>query len=252
MSIIKLEHISKAFDHKKVLDDITLNIEEGESFLILGRSGAGKTVLLKHMLGLLMPDEGKVYVDKVDITTLPMERLDKVRLKFGIVFQNSALFDSLTVKENVGFALHHHSDLTEEQISKEVSATLKMVGLSDIDAFYPYELSGGMKKRVAIARAIIYRPKIIIYDEPTTGIDPISVDKIVPLIIDLHQRLSITTLVVTHDLPVGLKIAQRCAFLLRGKIIFEGKKEDLEHIHDERVIQFMEGSSEGPIKETEV
>ncbi len=252
MSILKLSHISKAFNGKKVLDDISLDIESGEAFLILGRSGAGKTVLLKHMLGLLSPDKGKVFVDNTDLSKIPQERMDRIRLKFGVVFQNSALFDSLTVKENVGFALYHHSDLSEEKIKKEVTETLKLVGLSDINDKYPYELSGGMRKRVAIARAIIYRPKIIIYDEPTTGVDPISVDKIVSLIKDLHQRLSITTLVVTHDLPVGLKIAQRCAFLLQGKIIFEGKKEELEHIKDERVIQFMKGSSEGPIKETEV
>jgi len=252
MSIIKLEHITKSFEHKRVLNNVNLEVEQGEAFLILGRSGAGKTVLLKHMLGLLSPDKGKVFIDSIDLTKLPKERLDRIRLKFGIVFQNSALFDSLTVKENVGFALYHHSDLSEAQITKEVTQTLRLVGLSGINDRYPYELSGGMRKRVAIARAIIYRPKIIIYDEPTTGVDPISIDKIVTLIKDLHQRLSITTLVVTHDLPVGLKIAQRCAFLLQGRIIFEGRKEDLENITDPRVIQFMNGSSEGPIKETEV
>ena len=252
MSIIRLSHISKSFENKKVLDDVSLNIEQGESFLIMGRSGAGKTVLLKHMLGLLLPDKGDVYVDKANLTKLPKERLDKIRLKFGIVFQNSALFDSLTIKENVGFALYHHSNMSEAQILKEVTATLRMVGLSGIEDRYPYELSGGMRKRVAIARAVIYRPKIIIYDEPTTGVDPISVDKIVLLINDLHERFSITTLVVTHDLPVGLKLAQRCAFLLKGKIIFEGKREELERVQDKRVIQFMEGSSEGPINETEV
>jgi phospholipid/cholesterol/gamma-HCH transport system ATP-binding protein len=252
MNIIRLENLCKSFENKKVLDDVNLAIEEGESFLIIGRSGAGKTVLLKHIIGLLMPDSGRVYIEGVDITSLSKERLDKIRLKFGIVFQNSALFDSLTVEENVGFALYHHSDLNQEQIATEVRYALEMVGLSGIEHLYPYELSGGMKKRVAIARAIIYRPKIIIYDEPTTGIDPISVDKIVTLIKDLHQRLSITTLVVTHDLVVGLKIAQKLAFLLQGKIIFEGKREDLDNIQDSRVIQFMKGSSTGPIKEMEV
>lgn len=254
MCVIKIENLSKSFENKKILDKVNLVINSGEAFLILGRSGAGKTVLLKHIIGLLIPDSGKVLVEGIDITSLSLSKhkLDKIRLKFGVVFQNSALFDSLTVKENVGFALYHHSDLSEKQIAQEVSYALEMVGLPGIEDLYPYELSGGMRKRVAIARAVIYRPKIIIYDEPTTGIDPISVDKIVSLIKDLHQRLSITTLVVTHDLSVGLKIAQRFALLLQGKIIFEGRKEDLDNIRDERVIQFIKGTSYGPIKEMEV
>jgi len=252
MSIIKIENLTKYFNSKRVLDKVNLEINEGESFLILGRSGAGKTVLLKHIIGLLKPDSGKVFVEGIDITMLSKEKLDRIRLKFGVVFQNSALFDSLTVEENVGFALYRHSDLTREQIAKEVSHYLEMVDLKGTEKLYPHELSGGMKKRVAIARAVIYRPKIIIYDEPTTGIDPISVDKIVSLINELKSKLSITTLVVTHDLNVGLKIADRCAFLLKGRIIFDGKREDLEHIKDERIIQFIRGSSFGPIKEMEV
>jgi phospholipid/cholesterol/gamma-HCH transport system ATP-binding protein len=252
MSILRIENISKSFDHKNVLDRVNFTINDGEAFLILGRSGAGKTVLLKHMLGLLMPDSGKVFIDGVDITNLSSERLDKIRLKFGIVFQNSALFDSLSVKENVGFALYHHYNLSESEISKEVTYALEMVGLSGIEELSPYELSGGMKKRVAIARAIIYRPKMIIYDEPTTGIDPISIDKIVSLINDLHERLSITTIIVTHDLSVGLKIADRFALLLQGRIVFEGRRDEIENITDERVIQFIKGSASGPIKEMEV
>jgi phospholipid/cholesterol/gamma-HCH transport system ATP-binding protein len=188
----------------------------------------------------------------VDITNLSSERLDKIRLKYGIVFQNSALFDSLTVKENVGFALYHHYNLSESEISKEVTHALEMVGLSGIEELSPYELSGGMRKRVAIARAIIYRPKMIIYDEPTTGIDPISIDKIVSLINDLHDRLSITTIIVTHDLSVGLKIADRFALLLQGRIVFEGRRDQIDNITDERVIQFIKGSASGPIKEMEV
>jgi len=238
-TIIKLEKVSKSFGEKKILKDINFSVEEGQAFLILGKSGAGKTVLLKHIIGLIKPDKGKIYVDGAEITSLSRERLDKIRLKFGIVFQSSALFDFLTVKENVGFALYHHSDLTEAQIEKEISHALKMVDLEGTQNLYPYQLSGGMKKRVAIARAIIYRPKIIIYDEPTTGIDPVSVDKIVSIIRDLHERLSITTLIVTHDLAVGFKIADRCVFISEGRILFEGKKENFYRLDDERVKKFI-------------
>jgi len=239
MSIIKLENVSKSFEGKKVLEDVNFSVEEGQSFLILGKSGAGKTVLLKHIIGLIKPDKGKIYIDGADITSLSRERLDKVRLKFGIVFQSSALFDFLTVKENVGFALYHHSDLNYEQIEREVAYALEMVGLGGTQNLYPYQLSGGMKKRVAIARAIIYRPKIIIYDEPTTGVDPISVDKIVSIIRDLHKRLSITTLIVTHDLAVGFSLAEMCVFISEGRVLFKGKKEDFYKLDDEKIKKFI-------------
>jgi len=244
-TIIKLENVSKSFGEKKVLENINFSVKEGEAFLILGKSGVGKTVLLKHIIGLIKPDKGKIYVDGTEITSLPRERLDRIRLKFGVVFQSNALFDFLTVKENVGFALYHHSDLTEAQIEKEVAYALEMVDLEGTQDLYPYQLSGGMKKRVAIARAIIYRPKIIIYDEPTTGIDPVSVDKIVSIIRDLHKQFFITTLIVTHDLAVGFKIADRCVFISEGRILFEGKKEDFYHSDDERIKRFIHPGFEG-------
>lgn len=250
--MIRIENVYKSFDDKKVLDGVNLTIKRGENFLIIGRSGAGKTVLLKNIIGLLRPDSGQVVIKDTDITKLNKKDLEKVRLQFGLVFQSSALFDFLTVAENVGFFLHQHTDLKRKEIHERVSHTLHLVGLEGIEDEYPYQLSGGMKKRVAIARAIVYNPDIIIYDEPTTGIDPIAVDKIVSLIEDLHHRLSITSLVVTHDLEVGLRLADRLAFLLGGKIIFEGDKEDLKNTQDRRVIQFIEGSSSGPIKEMEV
>jgi len=250
--MIKVENLSKFFENKRVLDKVNFSVNKGETFLIIGRSGAGKTVLLKTIIGLLKADKGRVIVDNVDITNLDKKGLDKIRLKFGVVFQGSALFDSLTVEENVGFALYQHSNLSSFQIRQKVKETLHLVGLENIEHLYPYELSGGMRKRVAIARAVIYKPQILIYDEPTTGIDPISVDKIVSLIEDLHKRFFVTSLVVTHDLNIGLKLADRLAFLLGGKIIFEGNKDDLSNVNDERVIQFLKGSSAGPIKEMEV
>lgn len=250
--MIRIENISKSFGDKKVLDGVNLSVAKGESFLIIGRSGAGKTVLLKNIIGLLRPDLGKIFIDGVDITTLDKNDLEKVRLKFGLVFQSSALFDFLTIEENVGFFLYQHSNLKKSEIRERVKKTLALVGLEGIEESYPHQLSGGMKKRVAIARAVIYNPKIIIYDEPTTGIDPIAIDKIVSLIEDLHNRLSITSLIVTHDLEVGLKLSQRLAFLLGGRIIFNGTKEDLKNTNDSRVVQFIQGSSAGPIREMEV
>ena len=252
MSMIVVKNVYRSFSGKEVLRGINFSVGKGETFLIIGRSGAGKTVLLKNIIGLLRPDSGTICIDGVDITQLNREKLEKIRLQFGLVFQGSALFDFLSIEENVGFFLKQHTNLKKEEISKKVSETLALVGLKGIEKLSPHELSGGMRKRVAIARAIIYNPKIIIYDEPTTGIDPISVDKVVSLIEDLHNRLAITSLVVTHDLEVGLKIADRLAFLLGGKIIFEGNKEDLQKANDERLIQFLKGSSGGPIKEMEV
>ena len=250
--MIKIKNIYKSFGEKVILKGVNLTVGKGETFLMIGRSGAGKTVLLKNIIGLLTPDIGSVYIDGVDITQLKKKQLEKVRLQFGLVFQQSALFDFLNVGENVGFFLYQYTKLTKKEIRGKVKDTLALVGLEGIEDLYPYELSGGMQKRVAIARAVIYKPKIIIYDEPTTGIDPIAVDKIVSLIEDLHHRLAITSLVVTHDLEVGLKLADRLAFLLGGKIIFEGDKKDLDETKDERLKQFLSGSSGGPIKEMEV
>lgn len=250
--MIKVEDVHKYFDGKKVLDGVNFTVNKGENFLIIGRSGAGKTVLLKNIIGLLHPDTGKIFIDGTDITRMSKKELEKFRLQFGLVFQSSALFDFLTIEENVGFFFYQHTNLKRKKIRERVKETLALVGLEGIEDNYPYQLSGGMKKRVAIARAVIYNPKIIIYDEPTTGIDPIAIDKVVSLIQDLHNRLAITSLVVTHDLEVGLKLADRLAFLLGGKIIFEGNKQALEQTQDPRVIQFLKGSSAGPIKEMEV
>ena len=250
--MIKIRNIYRTFGQKQVLKGVSLTVNKGENYLVIGRSGAGKTVLLKNILGLLRPDSGTIAIDGLDITQLSKKKLEKVRLQFGLVFQGSALFDFLTIEENVGFFFYQHTKLKKSVIRKKVTETLALVGLEGIEDMHPYELSGGMKKRVAIARAIIYNPKIIIYDEPTTGIDPIAVDKIVTLIEDLHQRLAITSVVVTHDLEVGLKLADRLAFLLGGKIIFEGDKNDLKKSKDERLIQFLKGTSGGPIREMEV
>jgi phospholipid/cholesterol/gamma-HCH transport system ATP-binding protein len=250
--MVRLENVYKSFGEKPVLEGINFTVNRGETFLLIGRSGAGKTVLLKNILGLLRPNSGRIFIDNVDISQLEDMDLEKIRLQFGLVFQSGALFDFLTVEENVGFFLQHHTKMKKPEIRQKVKETLALVGLEGIEDKYPHQLSGGMRKRVAIARAVIYNPKIIIYDEPTTGIDPIAIDKIVSLIEDLHKRLAITSIIVTHDLEVGFKLADRLAFLLGGKIIFEGNKDDLARTQDTRVIQFIKGSSSGPIREMEV
>lgn len=250
--MIKIENICKSFGEKKVLDNLSLTVHKGETFLLIGRSGAGKTVLLKNIIGLEKPDTGRIFIDGEDITQLSPKKLEILRHKFGLVFQSSALFDFLTIEENVGFFLYQHTKMKKKEIREKVTHMLSLVGLKGIEDMYPYQLSGGMRKRVAIARAVIYNPQIIIYDEPTTGIDPIAVDKIVSLIQDLHNRFSITSVVVTHDLEMGFKIADRLAFLLGGKIIFEGTKDNLKQNKDPRIIQFLNGSSAGPIREMEV
>ncbi len=251
-NMIQLSGVKRSFGINCILKGVNLKVNKGETYLLIGRSGAGKTVLLKTILGLLRPDSGSIFIEGQDITQLSKVKLEKVRLKFGLVFQNSALFDFLTVGENVSFFLKQHTKMTSDQMRQKASETLALVGLRGVEDMYPYELSGGMRKRVAIARAIIYDPKIIIYDEPTTGIDPISVDKIVSLIKDLHNRLFVTSMVVTHDLETGLKIANRIAFLFGGKIIFEGKKGQIKNTKDQRLVQFIKGASGGPIKEMDV
>jgi len=250
--MIKVDDVSKSYGGKEILKAVHLNVKRGETFLIIGRSGAGKSVLLRSIIGLVKPDRGGVFIDGKKLSDLNKNDLNKLRENIGIVFQGNALFDFLTVRENVGFFLDQNSLLSKDTITQKVKETLSLVGLEGIEEMYPYELSGGMKKRVAIARAIIYNPQIIIYDEPTTGIDPIAVDKIVSLIEDLHRKFKTTSIIVTHDLHVGLRLADRLAFLLGGRIIFEGTKDKLGELKDERIMQFMEGSSEGPIKEMEV
>ncbi|MFH1769024.1 MAG: ABC transporter ATP-binding protein [Candidatus Omnitrophota bacterium] len=250
--MIRVEGLVKTFGEKKVLTKVNCTINRGETFLIIGRSGAGKSVLLRSIVGLIKPDSGNIFINGEDITALNKKQLRKVRENIGIVFQGNALLDFLSVEENVGFFLYQNTNIPRSEIRKKVRETLGVVGLEGTENLYPHELSGGMKKRVAIARSIIYKPQIIIYDEPTTGVDPIAVDKIVSLIEDLHKQFRITSIIVTHDLQVGLTLADRLAFLLGGRIIFEGTKEQLRELKDERIIQFMQGSSSGPIRESEV
>ncbi|MCD6452265.1 MAG: ABC transporter ATP-binding protein [Acidobacteria bacterium] len=245
--MIKLVDIHKSFGGNCVLCGVNLEVAEGESVVVIGRSGSGKTVLIKHIIGLLKPDRGEVYVDGVRIDNMKEKELNEVRKKFGMLFQGAALFDSLNVFENVAFGLRHHTNMTEEEIKDRVGECLKMVGLSNVEELYPLELSGGMKKRVGLARAIAMKPKIILYDEPTTGLDPIMADVINNLIVDLKNKLKVTSVAITHDMVSAYKIADRIAMLYGGRIIEEGTPEEIRNSANPVVQQFINGRAEGPI-----
>lgn len=245
--MIEIKDIHKNFGENEVLRGVDLTINKGETMVIIGRSGCGKSVLLKHIIGLLKPDQGNILVDGEDITSSNEGRLNKLRQKFGMLFQASALFDSMTVDENVGLGLREHTKMPEAEIKEKVRQTLKLVGLSGIEEKKPAELSGGMKKRVGLARAIAMDPEYVLYDEPTTGIDPIMADVINELIINLRNTLAITSIAVTHDIVSAYKIADRIAMLYDGKIIFIGTPEETKNTNHPVVRQFIEGSAQGPI-----
>jgi phospholipid/cholesterol/gamma-HCH transport system ATP-binding protein len=245
--MIEIKDVFKSFRDNQVLQGVDLTIKKGETMVIIGRSGCGKSVLLKLIMGLLKPDSGRILVNGDDVTSLNDKELSQLRQKFGMLFQASALFDSMTVDENVGLGLIEHTSLPEEEINRKVMEKLKMVGLSGVGEKKPAELSGGMKKRVGLARAIAMDPDFVLYDEPTTGLDPIMADVINDLIIRLRNTLSITSIAVTHDMVSAYKIADRIAMLYDGKIIFVGTSEEVKNTSDPTVRQFVEGMAQGPI-----
>ncbi|MFH1782787.1 MAG: ABC transporter ATP-binding protein [Candidatus Omnitrophota bacterium] len=247
--MIEIINLLKTFGDKKVLRNLNFTINSGEVMVIIGRSGCGKSVLLKHIAGLLKPDLGQIFIDDKDINKLDDKELDELRLSFGMLFQGAALFDSMTVGENVGFVLREHTDMREEEVKAKVARALELVGLSGIEDLLPAELSGGMKKRVGLARAICNEPKIILYDEPTTGVDPIGADSINNLILDLDKKLDMTSIVVTHDMVSAYKIADRIAMLYDGKIIACGTSDEIKNTEDPVVKQFVTGAAVGPITE---
>jgi phospholipid/cholesterol/gamma-HCH transport system ATP-binding protein len=216
--------------------------------VVIGGSGSGKTVLIKCIIGLIRPDEGEIYVDGLEITSLNGQKMNEVRKKFGMLFQGGALFDSMRIWENVGFGLRQQNRLNEEEIKRIVSEKLRLVGLKDIEDLMPAELSGGMKKRVSLARAIAMEPEILLYDEPTTGIDPIMADAINSLIVQMREKLNVTSIAITHDMKSAYKIADRIAMLFQGKIIEVGTTEEIKNSPNPIVQQFIQGKSEGPIK----
>jgi phospholipid/cholesterol/gamma-HCH transport system ATP-binding protein len=227
-----------------VLTGISFSIGESESVVIVGRSGCGKSVLLKHLIGLVRPDQGQVLIDGQDITDLPERDLLNVRRKFGMLFQSAALFDSLSVAENISFVLRRERELSEAEITERVEEVLEMVELPGTQHKKPSELSGGMRKRVGLARAIIYKPEIILYDEPTTGLDPVVSDSIDQLIIRVRERLKITTVVVTHDTRSMRRVGQRILMLVNGKIYAAGPPEEIFSSPDPVIHRFVNGISD--------
>jgi phospholipid/cholesterol/gamma-HCH transport system ATP-binding protein len=238
---VELRAVHKAFNGLSVLRGVDLAIRPGESLTIMGGSGSGKSVLLRLIIGLLKPDAGQILLEGRDIVPLPERDLLVARRRVGMVFQNAALFDSMSVGENVAFALREHTDLEEAAIRQRVHEALEVVGLGDIQAKDPAELSGGMRKRVAVARAIALPPAILLYDEPTTGLDPANVEKITDLIVALKTKLGITSVVVTHDMPSAFKVSDRLAMLYRGQIAAVGRPEEIRTEHDGLFSEFIEG-----------
>ena len=247
---IEFSDVWQRLGKKEVLRGVSLAVGRGESLVIIGRSGTGKSVLLKHAIGLMDPDRGTVHVNGIDVTALAERELLELREGMGMLFQGGALFDSMTIGENVGLALREHTPLPEVQIDIVVAEKLALVGLSGTEPQRPSALSGGMKKRAALARALAMNPKIMLYDEPTTGLDPITSDVINRLIRQLQQRLKITSIAVTHDMRSAYHIADRIAMLHEGRIHAIGTPAEIQATKDPIVRQFIEGSSEGPLQPT--
>jgi phospholipid/cholesterol/gamma-HCH transport system ATP-binding protein len=240
--IIRLRNVRKAFGTHRVLEDFSLDVEPARTTVLLGPSGSGKSVLLKHVVGLLRPDAGEVWFDDQRVDTMRERDLRAVRLRIGFLFQMAALFDSMSVEDNIAFPLVEHTDLTRAQRRDKVHEALRVVDLAGVERKLPSELSGGQRKRVALARAIVLQPKVVLYDEPTTGLDPIRSGGINDLIVKLKREMSVTGIVVTHDLGSARAVADRVVMLLNGRLAFDGAYDDLARSPDARVRQFVAGA----------
>lgn len=247
MAMIEITNLHKSFGAFPVLRGVNLTVEKGESMTVIGGSGSGKSVLIKHIIGLLFPDRGQVKVDGEVLNDLDEQGLNEVRKKFGMLFQGAALFDSLTVWENVGFGLKQHTKMSDKEIRDAATQKLALVGLKGVEDKMPADLSGGMKKRVGLARAIAMDPQIILYDEPTTGLDPITADAINDLIVDLRKKLGVTSVAITHDMHSAYKISDRIAMLYKGEIQETGTPDEIRGTSNPIVKQFITGSAVGPI-----
>ena len=242
--MIKVEGLTKSFGAQPVLRGVDLEVPDASITVIIGRSGGGKSVFLRHLLGLVRPDSGRVVVDGVDVIPLRGRAMDRVRERYGVVFQGGALFDSLTCAENVAFPLREKTRLARAQIAERVATGLARVGLADVGAKYPAEVSGGMRKRVAIARALVTEPEIVFFDEPTTGLDPILVNTIHGLIVELHRRLRFTAVMVSHEIPEIFQIADSVAMLHEGRIVEVGPPGVIQASTNPLVQQFIRGEPE--------
>lgn len=247
MSLIQIKDMYKSFGRQKVLQGVSFDINKGDSVVIIGQSGSGKSVLLKHLIGLMEPDAGDVYVDGANVNEMNFSDKTEMRQRFGMLFQSAALFDSMTVEENVGLGLKESRMYKADRIHEIVMEKLELVGLADAAKKEPSQLSGGMRKRVGLARAIAHSPEILLYDEPTTGLDPVTADKIDDLIVELYDKLEVTSIAVTHDMKSAFKIAERIVMLYQGKVEFDGTPDEIKVTDNEVVKQFITGSSIGPI-----
>jgi len=247
-TLFEIKNLSKSFNGQKVLDSVQFQIYQGESIVIIGQSGGGKSVLLKHLIMLMEPDEGTVVFDGVDTSELKSSDKVALRRRMGMLFQSAALFDSMTVAENVGLALKESRKFKQSEINNIVNEKLELVGLPDAGKKFPSELSGGMRKRAGLARAIAANPEVLLYDEPTTGLDPIAGDLINELIVELTEKLKVTSVAVTHDMSSAYKIADRILMIYNGKIHFEGSPQVVRETNDPVVRQFITGSAHGPIQ----
>ena len=237
--MIKIIDLHKSFGKKEILKGINLEIPDKKITVILGGSGSGKSVLIKHIMGLLRPDSGKILMDGVDFLKAKGDDLLKIRKNFGMLFQYSALFDSMTIRDNIAFPLVEHTKMSKKEIDKIVSEKLALVGLEGIEHLYPASLSGGMQKRVALARAVVLKPKNIVYDEPTSGLDPLMSKQVDELIVDMAEKLKITSIIISHDIPSAFRIADRIAVLYQGKIVAYGTPEEVKRSDNEYVQNFI-------------
>jgi phospholipid/cholesterol/gamma-HCH transport system ATP-binding protein len=248
-SIISLENVEKSLGGKPVLRGVSVEVDKGESLVIVGGSGQGKSVTLKHIIGLMQPDSGHVHVMGTDLCCMETRELNAFRRHFGMAFQEGALFDSMSVFENIAFPLRRHTKMTEDEIRDRVEECLEQVHLHGVETKRPSELSGGMRRRVGFARAISLKPDILLFDEPTTGLDPVISDVIADLIVEMDRTLNTTTVSITHDMKVAFKIADRVAMLHHGQIIEVGTPEQFQNSKNPMVQQFIEGRAEGPLTE---
>jgi len=249
--MIEIRNLYKSFGAQRILNNLNLSVRRGETKAVIGRSGVGKSVLLKNIVGLIKPDSGSIKINGVEVTTLKEKAYDKLRMEIGMVFQGGALFDSMSVGENVAFVLNEFMNLDEKTVADRVADALGLVGLKDVERMMPSQLSGGMKKRVSLARVLCMEPQIILYDEPTSEVDPITAAAINNLIIELRDKLKVTSIVVTHDMNSAYQVADSIAMFYRGQVIADGTPEEIRNSTHPVIQQFINGQAQGPITEDE-